>query len=73
MSLFLMLLLLPLQVPIVGLDRDLPLGLPAPVTVGAVYQQFSSVQQGSVQNIIEFSVPFLLQQQQGATFTVEAR
>jgi hypothetical protein len=65
--------LLMLQVPIVGLDLELPFGLPAPVSVGNVYQQFSSVQQGSVQNIIEFSIPFLLQQQQGATFTVEAR
>ncbi|KAF6249059.1 hypothetical protein COO60DRAFT_1706680 [Scenedesmus sp. NREL 46B-D3] len=62
----------PAKVPIVGLDVDLPLGLPAPVTVGKVYQQFSSVQQGSVQNIIEFTVPFLLEQQQGATFTVDA-
>lgn len=59
-------------VPIVGLDLELPFGLPAPVTVGNVYQRFSSVAQGSVQNIIEFTVPFLLQQQQGATFTVEA-
>eukprot|EP00883_Tetradesmus_obliquus_P014590 jgi/Sobl393_1/7657/SZX78179.1 len=58
--------------PIVGLDLELPFGLPAPVTVGNVYQRFSSVARGSVQNIIEFSLPFLLQQQQGATFTVEA-
>jgi hypothetical protein len=38
----LLLLLLVLQVPIVGLDLDLPPGLPAPVFKGNVYQQFSS-------------------------------
>lgn len=61
------------QVPIVGFDLQLPAGLPAPLTVGKVYQQFSSVEQGIVQNIIEVSVPFLLEEERGVTFTVEAR
>ncbi|EIE26014.1 hypothetical protein COCSUDRAFT_61007 [Coccomyxa subellipsoidea C-169] len=34
---------------------------PAPFQVGNIYQQFSDVEQGDVQNIIEFSIPMLLQ------------
>jgi hypothetical protein len=49
------------------------MGLIPPVSIGNVYQQFSSVAEGQVQNIIQFSVPFLLQDQEGVTFTVGAR
>jgi hypothetical protein len=62
-----------LQTPIVGLDLPDIAGLPPPVKVGNVYQRFSSVERGIVENIIEFSVPFLLEQDKGCTFTVEAR
>ncbi len=34
---------------------------PAPFQVGNIYQQFSDVEQGDVQNIIEFSITMLLQ------------
>eukprot|EP00775_Hariotina_reticulata_P013356 gene13356-13484_t len=51
----------------------LPWGLTAPVSIGNVYQQFSSVAEGQVQNIIQFSVPFLVEDNQGITFTVGAR
>lgn len=61
------------QTPIVGLDLPEFAGLPPPVRVGNVYQRFSSVERGIVENIIEFSVPFVLQQDRGCTFTVEAR
>lgn len=61
-------------VPIVGLDLSsyLPAGLPAPV-VGDVFQRFSSVEDGRVENIIEFGVPPLTQEREGITFTVGAR
>lgn len=62
-----------LQIPIVGLDLPDLAGLPPPVTVGNVYQRFSNVEQGIVENIIEFSIPFLVEQNKGVTFTVEAR
>jgi hypothetical protein len=61
------------QTPIVGLDLPDFGPLPAPVKVGGVYQRFSSVERGIVENIIEFSIPFLLEQDKGCTFTVEAR
>jgi hypothetical protein len=57
----------------VGLDLPDIAGLPPPVKVGNVYQRFSSVERGIVENIIEFSVPLLLEQDKGCTFTVEAR
>jgi hypothetical protein len=62
------------QTPIVGLD-GLPTvaGLPPPLTVGNVYQQFSSVGEGRVFNIIQLSVPFLLEARRGVTFVVDAR
>jgi hypothetical protein len=34
---------------------------PTPFQVGNIYQQFSNVEQGDVQNIIEFSIPMVLQ------------
>lgn len=34
---------------------------PTPFQVGNIYQQFSDVEQGDVQNIIEFSIPMVLQ------------
>lgn len=62
-------------VPIVGLDlsRLLPAGLPAPVVVGDVFQRFSSVEEGRVENIIEFGLPPFTQDSRGITFTVGAR
>lgn len=62
-----------MQIPIVALNVQLPFGIPAPVEVGNIFQRFSSVSQGHVENIIEFSIPFLLEQQRGVTFTVGAR
>lgn len=62
-----------LQTPIVGLDLPDIAGLPPPVKVGNVYQRFSSVERGIVENIIELSIPFVLEQDKGVTFTVEAR
>lgn len=62
-----------LQTPIVALDLPDIAGLPPPVKVGNVYQRFSSVERGIVENIIEFSIPLLLEQDKGCTFTVEAR
>lgn len=61
------------QTPIVGLDLPDFAGLPPPVRVGNVYQRFSSVERGIVENIIEFSIPLLLEDSKGCTFTVEAR
>lgn len=60
-------------VPIVGLDleRLLPAGLPAPA-VGDVFQRFSSVEEGRVENIIEFGLPPLTDPRRGLTFTVGA-
>jgi hypothetical protein len=62
-------------VPIVGLDLSslLPAGLPAPVVVGDVFQRFSSVEEGRVDNIVEFGLPPLTQGSGGVTFTVGAR
>ena len=62
-------------VPIVGLDLStlLPAGLPAPVVVGDVFQRFSSVEEGRVENIIEFGLPPLTEGKRGVTFTVGAR
>jgi hypothetical protein len=57
----------------VGLDLPSLPGLPPPLAVGRVFQRFSSVAEGRVANIIEFSVPLLLDAQRGATFTVDAR
>jgi hypothetical protein len=62
-----------LQTPIVGLDLPHIAGFPPPVSVGAVYQRFSNVEAGLVENIIEFSLPFWLEEQNGGTFTVQAR
>eukprot|EP00879_Flechtneria_rotunda_P014136 GHRR01014768.1.p1 GENE.GHRR01014768.1~~GHRR01014768.1.p1 ORF type:complete len:294 (+),score=42.18 GHRR01014768.1:240-1121(+) len=66
-------------IPIVGLDSVsrqllLPLGLPTPVRVGNIYQRFSSVERGIVENIIEFSLPLLLEEHKapGSVFTVQA-
>jgi hypothetical protein len=62
-------------VPIVGLDLAslLPAGLPAPVVVGDVFQRFSSVAEGRVENIIEFGLPPFTDDKRGVTFTVGAR
>lgn len=56
-----------------ALDLELPFGLRTPVEVGNIYQQFSNVAGGHVENIIEFSIPYLLEEHQGVTFTVDAR
>ncbi|GBF99049.1 hypothetical protein Rsub_11994 [Raphidocelis subcapitata] len=61
-------------VPIVGLDLStlLPAGLPAPVKVGDVYQRFSAVQEGRVENVIRFGLPPFTRPEDGVTFTVGA-
>ena len=40
---------------------------PLPFQVGNIYQEFSSVERGEVQNIIEFRVPLLLREGEGHT------
>ncbi|GAX72861.1 hypothetical protein CEUSTIGMA_g316.t1 [Chlamydomonas eustigma] len=60
--------------PILGAETRLtPLIGPSPLQVGNIYQTFSSVEKGVVQNIIELSAPFLLQEYKGVTVTVQAR
>ncbi|KAG1680761.1 hypothetical protein FOA52_008094 [Chlamydomonas sp. UWO 241] len=54
-------------------SRLAPPYLPSPVQVGEIYQRFSSVSEGIVENIIELSTPYLLQERNGITFTVKAR
>ncbi|KAI8468329.1 MAG: hypothetical protein J3K34DRAFT_478411 [Monoraphidium minutum] len=60
--------------PIVGLDLStfLPAGLPAPLVVGDVFQRFSGVDEGRVENIVEFGLPPLTDASAGVTFTVGA-
>jgi hypothetical protein len=62
-------------VPIVGLDlsRLLPAGLPAPVVVGDVFQRFSVVDDGRVENVIQFGLPPFTDERAGVTFTVGAK
>ncbi|KAK9803260.1 hypothetical protein WJX72_001611 [[Myrmecia] bisecta] len=43
-----------------------------PLRVGDIYQRFSSVATGRVENIIKLSVPFLLKEGEGATVVVGA-
>ena len=63
-----------LQLPILEAETRLkPLIGPSPIQVGNIYQSFSSVEEGLVQNIIELSTPFLLQERNGITVTVQAR
>ena len=52
------------QAPIVALPRS-PL---VPVRVGDIYQRFSSVEEGVVENIIKFSIPRVLQPGSGLPF-----
>lgn len=49
--------------PILGLDAlPLPQGVPNPLRIGDIYQRFSSVSEGRVENIIHFGTePFLKQ------------
>lgn len=49
-----------LQRPIVQLEQ-FPF---APLRVGDIYQRFSGPAEGRVENIIKFSIPFLLEQGQ---------
>lgn len=47
--------------PILGLDTvQLPRGLSNPLHVGAIFQRFSPVAEGRVENIIEFGTEPLL-------------
>jgi hypothetical protein len=62
-----------LQVPILSLDSPFLGLLPAPLQVGNIYQNFSDPDTGIVQNIIEFGVWPWTREQDGITFTVEAR
>lgn len=61
------------QVPILSLDSPFLGLLPAPLQVGNIYQNFSDPDIGTVQNIIEFGVWPWTREQDGITFTVEAR
>lgn len=63
-----------MQLPILEIESRLgnPFG-PAPLQVGNIYQRFSSVEEGVVENLIQFGVPFLLEGKNGVTFTVGAR
>lgn len=63
----------PAQTPIVGLNLPSLPGFPPPLSVGNVYQRFSSVESGVVENIIELGVPPFLEADKGVTFTVKAR
>jgi hypothetical protein len=60
-----------LQRPLAGLNR-LPF---SPLHVGDIYQRFSGPDAGTVQNVIEFSVPSLLSTRPAVsgTFVVDAR
>lgn len=58
--------------PIIGVEGLFPQPLPPVVQVGDIYQRFSSPAAGVVENIIQFSVPFFLEEGRGVTFTVEA-
>lgn len=62
------------QLPILEAPMRLKLPfLPSPVQVGNIYQRFSSVEEGVVENLIELSTPLLLQEGNGLTVTVKAR
>eukprot|EP00798_Chlamydomonas_sp_ICE-L_P011599 gene11599-34303_t len=41
-----------------------------PVQVGEIYQVFSSVEEGEVENLIKLSTPFLLKERDGITVTI---
>ena len=60
-----------LQRPLAGLNR-LPF---SPLHVGDIYQRFSGPDAGTVQNVIEFSVPSLLSSRPAVsgTFVVDAK
>lgn len=57
-------------VPIVGFESVLP--FPSPIRVGDVYQKFTGLELGQVQNVIKFGLPGLLEPTDGVTFTVLA-
>lgn len=64
-----------MQLPVLFLGKppiidQLP--LPWPVSVGAIYQQFSSPEMGSVQNIIKLGVDNVFENE-GITLTVQAK
>ena len=50
-----------MQVPIVGLGGSAQITSLLPLQTGKIFQRFSSVAAGQVDNIIQLSVPFLLQ------------
>jgi|LauGreStaDraftv2_3_1035109.scaffolds.fasta_scaffold165813_1 hypothetical protein len=63
-----------LQIPILEAEsRLMPLIGPSPVQVGEIYQRFSNVEEGIVENIIQLSTPWLLRPRDGFTVTVKAR
>lgn len=56
--------------PILSLERTFPGPAFLAPKVGNIYQKFSDVSDGRVQNIIKLSVPFLLEERDGITLTV---
>ena len=50
-----------LQAPLLQVSRPSPLPLWPPYTVGNIYQRFTPEAEGTVENIIEFSVPGVLE------------
>ena len=50
-----------MQGPLIGIGGSAPLtSLLTPLTTGSIYQRFSSPAAGTIENIIEFSLPPLL-------------
>lgn len=63
-----------MQLPILEIESRLgnPFG-PTPIQIGNIYQRFTSVEEGVVENLIQFGVPFLLEDRNSVTFTVGAK
>lgn len=51
-----------LQAPILGLGGNAQLTSLLPLQTGKIFQRFSSLADGRVDNIIQLSVPYLLQE-----------
>lgn len=62
------------QLPILNLpdSKATSVAWPLPLQVGSIFQRFSSVEEGKIQNIIRWGVPFLLDDE-GVTLTVNAK
>ena len=61
------------QIPLLYLNRPPFLeGLPWPLKIGSIFQQFSSTGEGKVQNIIKIGLNDILENE-GLTLTVNSR